>query len=161
MKKIITPKEISFLIKGLKRKNEKIVLAGGCFDILHKGHLKFLKEAKKRGTKLIILLEDDKNVKKLKGKKRPIHNQLARAKILSSIKDVDFIVLLSNMKNSKKYAKLINQIKPFIIAITEDDSYKEKKENQAKGVGAELISVTKRMKNESTTKLVEMIKEKI
>ncbi len=161
MKKIISSKEIKSLINKLKKNKEKIVLAGGCFDILHIGHIKFLNEARKQGTKLIILLEDDANVKKLKGEKRPIHNQLERAKILSSIKEVDYIILLSNMKNSRKYAKLINQIKPSVIAITDDDLYKKEKGKQAKSTGAKLVSVIKRINDESTTKFVKIIEENI
>jgi FAD synthetase len=157
MKKIISPKDIELLIGRFKKNDEKIVLAGGCFDILHEGHLIFLKSAKKQGTKLIILLENDGNVRKLKGNKRPVHTQLERAKILSSVKSVDYIVLLSEMKNSKDYAKLINQIKPSAIAITNDDPYLKEKGEQAKSVGAELVSVTKRVRGKSTTKLVGLI----
>ncbi len=161
MKKIIPLEELDKITSLLKKQKEKIVLTGGCFDILHKGHIKFLKEAKKRGTKLMIFLEEDANVTKLKGKNRPIHKQIERAKILSSIKEVDYIILLSNMKNNRKYAKLINQIKPSIIAITDNDLYKKEKEKQARNVGAELISVTKRIKGESTTRFIKLIKKNI
>jgi len=66
MKKILkySPENIS-KFHNLKK---KVVLVGGCFDILHIGHLKFLEEAKKSGDILVVLLEDDKNVKRLKGK---------------------------------------------------------------------------------------------
>ncbi len=60
--------------------NSKIVLVGGCFDVLHYGHLEFLHEAKKQGKYLIVALEPDETIIKYK-KRKPIHNQLQRAKI--------------------------------------------------------------------------------
>jgi FAD synthetase len=161
MKKIVSSSNLTSLALQLKKSHEKIVLAGGCFDILHKGHLLFLKKAKEYGTKLIIFLESDINVKKLKGEGRPIHSQQERAKILSSAKDVDYIVMLSEMKNSKDYDKLINQIEPNVIAITESDTYAKEKTEQAKNVGASVVIVAKRVKGESTTRLVNLIKNKL
>jgi FAD synthetase len=161
MKKIVSPKDIEPLITRLQKNGEKIVLAGGCFDILHEGHLIFLKSAKKEGTKLIILLEDDENVKRLKGNNRPVHPQIERAKILSSVKSIDYVILLSGMKKPEDYAKLINQIKPSAIAVTSDDPYLESKEKQARNIGARIISVTKRIEGKSTTKLISLINKNL
>jgi FAD synthetase len=158
MSKIVSPDSIEMIVSKWKKNGEKIVLAGGCFDILHEGHLIFIKSAKKHGTKLIILLESDANVKKLKGEERPIHPQTERAKILSSVKDVDLIVMLSEMKKAEDYAKLINQIKPDVVAVTKDDPYGKNKTLQAENAGAKLVAVTKRVEGKSTTRLVDFIK---
>ena len=64
----------------------KIVLVGGCFDILHLGHVVFLEKAKKEGDVLVVLLESDEKVRFLKGKGRPVHTQSERAEILSALK---------------------------------------------------------------------------
>jgi FAD synthetase len=159
--KILIPEKAIELSRKLREKGEKIVLAGGCFDILHIGHLTFLRNAKKQGAKLIIFLENDENVTKLKGKGRPIHKQLERAKILSFVPSVDYVVLLSDMKNSEDYAKLINQIRPNVIATTNDDPYIKDKTKQAGSVGAKLVPVVKRLKKHSTTKLAKLIKSNL
>ncbi len=94
-KKIHTLSESSLIIKEWKYSNQKIVFTNGCFDILHYGHLRLLYESKKLGNKLIVALNDDESVKRLKGKGRPIHNQEQRIFGLSSIIFVDLIILFS------------------------------------------------------------------
>ena len=121
-----------------REKKGKIVLAGGCFDILHIGHVRFLSEAKKMGNYLVVLLENDKKVKKLKGENRPIFTQQLRAERLSALNCVDLVVLLPMMENDSDYLNLVMKIKPDIIAVTENDPHIEKKKRQAKTVGGEL-----------------------
>ena len=105
----------------LRKQGKSIVVAGGCFDILHVGHVRFLQSAKKLGDVLFVLLESDKNVKKLKGETRPINSQKDRAEILSSLKSVDYVVFLPRMKSDEDYDKLITCLKPNILATTEND----------------------------------------
>ncbi len=121
-----------------REKKGKIVLAGGCFDILHIGHVRFLSEAKKMGNYLVVLLENDKKVKKLKGKNRPIFAQELRAEVISALNCVDLVVLLPMMGNDGDYLNLVTKIKPDIIAATENDPHIEKKKRQAEKVGGEL-----------------------
>ena len=86
---------------------EKIVLTGGCFDILHIGHFKFLKKAKSFGDYLIVLLESDENIKKLKGKDKPIFSLKERITILKPIKYVDKIIVVAKNPTHETYLKLI------------------------------------------------------
>ena len=154
MARIVTLKELkTFLPIGNRG---RIVLTGGCFDILHIGHVRFLSEAKKTGDYLVVLLESDKKVKKLKGKNRPVFTQKERAEMLSALKTVDLIVLLPMMGTDRDYLNLIMKIKPDIIAVTENDPHIEKKRWQAKKVGSELkiISLTKAF---STSKLANIL----
>ncbi|MFA7676320.1 MAG: adenylyltransferase/cytidyltransferase family protein [Candidatus Shapirobacteria bacterium] len=139
-------------------KNEKIVLVGGCFDILHLGHVIFLEKAKVLGDKLIILLESDKNISENKGKNRPINNQKNRATFLSKLKMVDKIIKLPYMKSDDDYWKLIKKIKPEIIAVSENDKNLNKKKKQAKEIGAKLVKVTKIIPHLSTSRIIEIIK---
>jgi rfaE bifunctional protein nucleotidyltransferase chain/domain len=141
--------------KSKPRKSRK-VLVGGCFDILHYGHIKFLKEAKGLGDYLIIALESDENTRRLKGKGRPIHSQKERQEILESIKFVDEVISLPEMKTDEDYKKMVADIKPDIIAITEGDSIKDIKRKLAESVGAQLI-VIKKVKDLSSTKLAKLI----
>jgi len=91
--KVRTLKQLIHCIRGHKKKGAKVVFTNGCFDLLHPGHIKILYEAKQKGDILIVGLNSDKSVKKIKGKGRPILNERARASILSAIGYVDYIVL--------------------------------------------------------------------
>ena len=77
---------------------KNIVLVGGCFDIVHLGHLIFLEKAKAKGDILIVLLESDENIRKNKGQNRPINNQEDRALFLSKLKMVDKLDILQSLQ---------------------------------------------------------------
>jgi FAD synthetase len=135
---------------------ETIVLIGGCFDILHIGHVRFLSEAKKMGDCLVVLLESDEKVKKLKGENRPVFIQKERAEMLSALESVDLVVLLPIMENDSDYLNLVMEIKPEIIAVTENDPLIKKKEAHAKKAGGEL-KVISFVRTLSTSKLVRIL----
>jgi len=90
---------------------EKIVFTNGCFDILHPGHIHILDQAKSYGDILIVGLNSDESIKKLKGPKRPKVSQKDRLRILSSIKFVDYAILFEE----DTPLKLIKKIKPNIL----------------------------------------------
>ena len=75
--------------------SKKIVFTNGCFDILHKGHVTYLNEAKKLGDLLVIGLNSDASVKRLKGSERPINNERDRQYVMSQLKPVDFVEIFS------------------------------------------------------------------
>jgi rfaE bifunctional protein nucleotidyltransferase chain/domain len=89
----------------------KIVFTNGCFDILHLGHIDYLSKAADMGTKLIIGLNTDKSTQKLKGKTRPINNELSRSTLLAALSFVDAVVLFDD----DTPIKLIETIKPQIL----------------------------------------------
>lgn len=121
----------------------KKVLVGGCFDILHYGHIHFLKNAKKLGDYLIIALESDANIRKLKGETRPIHNQNQRCETLEALSFVDQVIVLKEAMKDEDYKNLIQIIKPNIIAVTAGDPILEKKQNHAKSVKAVVVEIDK------------------
>jgi len=139
------------------RKNKKIVLVGGCFDILHSGHIIFLEKAKKLGDKLVVLLESDENIKKNKGKTRPINSQKNRALMLSKLKMVDEVIKLPFLEEDEGYSKIIKKIKPDFIAVSQNDENLEKKKRQAKIVEAKVVKVTKLIPYQSTSRAIEII----
>jgi FAD synthetase len=155
MRKILSIKQAMDISKKLKNQSKTITVVGGIFDILHLGHIEFLKKAKKEGDYLFVLLEDDAKAKKIKGKTRPINSQKDRAKILSSIQSVDYVVILKNMTNNDLYDKIMLQIRPNVIAITYGDPYVEHKKRQAKLVQGKVVCVIKRIDDVSTTKYIE------
>ncbi len=85
--------DFQFTLSQWRFRNEKIVFTNGCFDILHRGHVEYLAQAASFGTKLIIGLNTDASVKRLKGETRPVNNQQARALLLSSLVFTDKIIL--------------------------------------------------------------------
>ena len=90
---IISLPELVPRVAGLKQAGRRIVFTNGCFDILHVGHVRYLKSAKALGGALIVGLNSDKSVKRIKGDKRPIVPERERAEVLSSIRFVDYVVL--------------------------------------------------------------------
>ncbi|VVA43699.1 Glycerol-3-phosphate cytidylyltransferase [Candidatus Roizmanbacteria bacterium] len=136
-------------------KNKKSVLVGGCFDLIHFGHLKFLEAAKKEGDFLIVALESDEFIKKHK-RKLQVHTQLERAEILSSLNMVDLIVLLPFFQTNNNYFELVKKILPSIIAVTEGDRQLENKQKQAKEIGAEVREVVINLKNFSTRNIAKV-----
>ncbi|HNQ67548.1 MAG TPA: D-glycero-beta-D-manno-heptose 1-phosphate adenylyltransferase [Bacteroidales bacterium] len=91
--KIFSRDQLSKSVLNWKNENKKIVFTNGCFDLIHKGHIEYLAAAKDFGDKLIIGLNSDNSVKRLKGDLRPINNQEARALLLASLIFTDAIVI--------------------------------------------------------------------
>ncbi|MFA5136217.1 MAG: adenylyltransferase/cytidyltransferase family protein [Patescibacteria group bacterium] len=118
---------------------KKTVLVGGCFDILHYGHVFFLKEARKLGSNLIVLLESDDFIRTYK-KRQPVHLQEQRAEILSHLDMTDKIILLS-LFETKDYSLLIAKIQPDVIAFTKGDPHLHQKKIHAETVGAQLVEI--------------------
>jgi rfaE bifunctional protein nucleotidyltransferase chain/domain len=157
MGKIVSINEAINASKKIKKDGKRIVVAGGCFDILHIGHIAFLKNARKEGDYLFILLEDDQSVKNKRGKGRPINNQKDRAEILSNLVFADFVVMLEEMTTNNDYDTLMAEISPDIFATTKDDTGVKHKERQAEKNGGTVKFVTKRIKNVSSSKFSRLL----
>jgi len=157
MNKVLTVNQAISVSKKLKEQRKTIILVGGCFDILHIGHIEFLERAKKSGDVLMLLLEHDLSVQKKKGIRRPIHTQAQRARILSKNQDVDYLVLLPYIKTDRDYRDLVKKIKPDIIAITKGDPQKKNKSQQATMIHAKLIEVMENKRGFSSTAIIKRI----
>lgn len=103
---ILTEEELKIVSMDAKAHNEKIVMTGGCFDILHAGHVAYLEEAKRLGDRLIIAVNDDDSVSKLKGSGRPINSLTNRMAVLSGLSVVDWIIPF-NEATPERLIKLI------------------------------------------------------
>lgn len=153
---IIVPKsKLKKLIIALKKKKLKIVVTNGCFDLIHKGHIEVFKKSKKLGNKLIVLVNSDNSIKRLKGRSRPIILLKDRLSLLTSIKYIDYIVTF----NSLTPVDLYKTIKPNFL--TKGSEYKiqklagEKIIRKFKGK----IKLIKMLPGLSTTKIIEKIKK--
>ncbi|HXH73974.1 MAG TPA: D-glycero-beta-D-manno-heptose 1-phosphate adenylyltransferase [Bacteriovoracaceae bacterium] len=94
-----------------ENKGKKIVFTNGCFDILHRGHVTYLSEARKLGDLLVVGLNSDASVKRLKGPERPINNESDRQYVLSQLKAVDFVEIF----DEETPLTLIKKVKPKIL----------------------------------------------
>ena len=133
--------DIKLLCEKLKRDREKglkIGFTNGCFDVLHYGHISCIERSKQHCDKLIIAINSDSSVKKIKGNNRPINNELYRAKILSSLKFCDYVIIFKETTP----LSIIKKIKPDLI--TKGGDYKNKKivgENEVKKWGGSAITL--------------------
>lgn len=112
MKKIYSLDQLSDIIKSLKRAGKTIVFANGCFDLIHVGHIRYLKEAKELGDILVVALNSDSSVHRLKGKGRPYINENERAVILSAFSFVDYLTIFTE----DNVEKVLLSLKPDIHA---------------------------------------------
>ncbi len=94
-----------------KNREKKIVFTNGCFDILHLGHVEYLNEAKAQGDVLIIAINSDESVRRLKGLDRPINNEIDRAKMLLNLKAVDCVQVFTEQTP----LEIIKLIKPAVL----------------------------------------------
>lgn len=153
MNKVILFKDLPQFVPTLK--DAETVLVGGCFDILHLGHVRFLKQAKQHGI-VLVALESDQSLTAHKGHLRPIHRQEERAEVLSQLETVDHVILLPYFSKDEDYFEFTKIVSPNIIAITEGDTQLENKEIQADAVGAALITIPK-INTPSTTQLAKLL----
>jgi D-beta-D-heptose 7-phosphate kinase/D-beta-D-heptose 1-phosphate adenosyltransferase len=109
--KIKERKTLLRIIKDLKAKGKRIVFTNGCFDLLHIGHIRYLEEAKALGDVLVVGVNSDSSVRKLKGPKRPILPEEERTEILSGLGCVDYITLFDEIDP----LKLITSLQPNVL----------------------------------------------
>lgn len=110
--KIIPPDQLDRLLSLWRFKNERIVFTNGCFDVVHRGHVEYLMQAASLGTKLVLGLNSDYSVKRLKGEDRPINNEEARALVMASFSFIDAVVIF----NEDTPIDLISKVIPNILA---------------------------------------------
>ncbi len=97
--------------RAWRRQGKRIVFTNGCFDILHAGHVTYLSKAKREGDILVVGLNSDASVRRLKGKSRPVQQENDRALILSSLESVDYVTIF----NDDTPLRLIRALKPHIL----------------------------------------------
>ena len=107
----VARKDVMALSTRLRRRGKKIVFTNGVFDVLHRGHVNYLAKAASFGDVLIVGLNSDQSVRRIKGKSRPLQSQRDRAEILLALRAVDFVVIFGE---DTPY-KLIRQIKPDVL----------------------------------------------
>lgn len=152
---IIDRNDVEIFCDELKRRGNKIVFTNGCFDILHAGHVRYLTTAKSFGDVLIVGLNTDESVRRLKGNSRPINNQSDRAEVLLGLRAVDHVIFFGEQTAEN----LIASVKPDVYVKGGDytlETLPEAKIVQTFGGRVELVNL---VAGHSTTNIVEKILE--
>jgi len=112
MGKVKSRQELVEIIRGLKGEGRRVVMANGCFDLLHGGHVSYLESAKAAGDVLVVAVNSDKSMKELKGENRPVFPQEERLAILSAIQYVDYLLVFDD----RTVDGLLRELRPDVHA---------------------------------------------
>jgi rfaE bifunctional protein nucleotidyltransferase chain/domain len=111
MNKILEREALRKKLESLRKKGKKIAFTNGCFDILHVGHVRYLRKAKKTADVLVLALNSDSSVRSIKGEKRPLMTEKERAEVLAALEFIDFVTIFPELTP----LELINYLKPDVI----------------------------------------------
>ena len=157
---VVNLKELKQRLK--EHHGKSIGIITGCFDILHTGHIDLFQFAKSNVDILVVAIDTDEAINKTKGDKRPIFNQELRAKMLSVVTHVDFVLYLSSIhefstvKADRYYDDVILKLKPTYLITASADKYCEAKKRRTELVGGALL-IYKRKRPNSSTDIVDKI----
>lgn len=157
LKKLHSLEQLATIIEERKHKGEKVVLANGCFDLIHVGHIRYLRESKEKGDILVVALNSDSSVRKLKGKGRPILQEQERVEIISSFEFVDYVTFFDELN----VEKVLLTLKPDTHAKGSDYTKDTVPERETVKEYGGAIAITGGPKVKSTSQLIEEIASKI
>ena len=153
MNKILDRGALREKLEDLRKTGKKIAFTNGCFDILHVGHVRYLREARKTGDVLVLALNSDSSVRSIKGEKRPLVPEMERAEVLAALEFIDFVTLFDELTP----LELIQYLKPDVL-IKGGDWPEEKVvgRDEIKKWGGKVVIIPEVM-GKSTTNVVEKI----
>lgn len=151
--KIKNLSELKRIILKEQKKGKRIVFTNGCFDILHYGHVKYLEEAKKKGDILIVGVNSDTSVRKIKGSRRPVVAQSERVGIVASLESVNYALLFKE----ETPLKLIKELKPDILIKGADWKRNKIAGSDIVRAGGGKVLTVNLIKGRSTTNLIKKI----
>lgn len=151
--KIKHSRQLKIIISRLRKQGKIIVFTNGCFDLLHYGHARYLEDAKKEGDILVVAVNSDESVQKIKGDKRPVVSQGDRLKLLAALESVDYVTLF----HEQSPLRLIRDLEPDVLVKGADwDKEKIVGKDIVLSCGGK-VSTIKLVKGRSTTKLIKKI----
>jgi glycerol-3-phosphate cytidylyltransferase len=152
---IVSREELVRIVEDLKKQGKKVVTTNGTFDIVHVGHVRALKEAKKHGDVLVVGVNSDSSVKQYKGDKRPVIGEQDRMEMLAALDCVDYVTMFSE----KTPAELLDAVKPHVHTKSGDwDPEKMPETPVVRKHGGE-VKTTKFVPGISTTEIIKRIRE--
>jgi rfaE bifunctional protein nucleotidyltransferase chain/domain len=148
--KILGRPELHARVEQWRRAGERIILANGNFDLLHVGHVRYLRGAKKLGGRLVVAINSDESVRALKGEGRPVMPAEERAEIIAALADVDAVVIFSELD----VRALIREIHPDIQAKGTDYTEESVPERDAVAEYGGRVAIVGDPKNHSTSEII-------
>ena len=152
---ILEEKKLEAWLQDFRQTMDKLVFTNGCFDILHAGHVDFLQNARQLGDGLLVGLNNDESVRKLKGDSRPIVDEKARALVLAALDAVDAVVLFKE----ETPGRLIDQVQPDVLVKGGDYLAEEIVGYQTVIATGGTVKVLPFLEGHSTTSIIKKIKE--
>jgi rfaE bifunctional protein nucleotidyltransferase chain/domain len=110
--KVVTREKLLPILDEARRQGKRIVMANGCFDTLHVGHTRYLEAAKAEGDLLVVAINSDASVRKLKGPERPVLDEQGRARLVAAVRDVDYVLIFSE----PNVEALLEELRPNVHA---------------------------------------------
>ncbi len=153
---IVSVEQLKRLVVSAQKENKKVVMTNGCFDILHAGHIAYLEEAKRLGDRLIVAVNSDESVKRLKGEARPINTLERRMQVLAGLQAVDWVVPFSE----DTPADLVSFILPDILVKGGDWKVEEIAGGEAVVKNGGKVMSLSFKEGHSTTAIIDLIKER-
>ncbi|MGA9385549.1 MAG: adenylyltransferase/cytidyltransferase family protein [Candidatus Sulfotelmatobacter sp.] len=148
--KILERQQLRACVEEWRRAGERVVLANGNFDLLHVGHVRYLRGAKELGGKLVVAINSDESVRALKGEGRPIMPEEERAEIVAALADVDAVVVFPELD----VRALIREIRPDIQAKGTDYTADSVPERDAVGEYGGRVAIVGDAKDHSTSEII-------
>ena len=153
--KIVALNALASRVAEWRAAGERVVLANGCFDLLHVGHVRYLSGAKALGGKLVVAMNSDSSVRRLKGEGRPLMPEAERAEIIASLADVDAVLIF----DETDVRALIREIRPDVQAKGTDYTPDNVPEAALmRSIGGKVV-ITGDPKDHSTTSLIAKVKK--
>lgn len=152
---LIAKDDIEAFCEILRKGKRRIVFTNGCFDILHAGHVRYLAQARSFGDCLILGLNTDASVRRLKGENRPINSELDRAEVVGGLRSVDYVVLF----DEPTAEDLIQRVRPDVYVKGGDYTLETLPEAKIVGRYGGRVEFIRMVEGRSTTNVIEKIKK--
>lgn len=151
--KIVDRRSLAERVREWRARGEQVVLTNGCFDVLHVGHVRYLRGAKALGGRLVVAINSDETVRILKGPGRPVMNERERAEIIAALEDVDAVVVFSE----PDVRALIREIRPDVQAKGTDYTAEGVPERDAMAEVGGRVAIVGDPKDHSTTEILKQV----
>lgn len=151
--KILSRKELREIIRSRQTYGKKVVFTNGCFDIIHAGHVRYLRKARSFGDLLVVGLNSDGSVRRLKGPERPLVNEADRAELLAALEMVDYVTIFGE----DTPAALIEELKPDVLVKGGDYRAEEVVGRETVEASGGRVEIVPFVEGRSTTKLVNIL----
>jgi len=150
---VLTENELVEVLQDARNQGQRIVTTNGCFDVLHTGHVRYLQSAKNLGDLLVVLVNSDASVSRLKGPKRPVQNEEDRAEMLAALACVDYVAIFHH----DTPVQLLERVRPNIHAKGGDyDAENLPEAPILRGMGAEMVFLPV-IEGRSTTSIIQRV----